>query len=159
MATAAMLSRDACRDTQRCAAIRPRGHDRWDHGLETRGRAGRTPTPTLEPLTQAVLARRQAWTQAVTAGVVEHAHRAVLAPRPAAGPQGGPRGAARGPQDRPVATRWEPSDAGAPTLTGSAVRWGGLPWRPGWGWRIDAATRRPAGRRPVAPGEPVGDGV
>lgn len=63
-----------------------------------------TTGPTLEQLTQAVFALRQELTQAVTEGLVDQAHRAVMEQRTAACPQCGQILSARGPQDRTVET-------------------------------------------------------
>src|SRR5262252_1076663 len=100
MASAAIRSREEFRDTQRRAAIRQRRHDRLDHWLETLEARVKAPQPPLEAWPQAVLARRQALPQAVTAGLVAHAHGAALAPRTAACPQWVPTLAARGLQER-----------------------------------------------------------
>jgi hypothetical protein len=104
MASAAILSLEEFRDTQRRAAIRQRLHDRFDQwldGLEERVKASQ---PTLEELTQAVFALRQELTQAVTEGLVEQAHRAAMEQRTAACPQCGQTLSARGPQERTVET-------------------------------------------------------
>ena len=55
-------------------------------------------------MTQAVFALRQELTQAVTEGMVEQAHRAVMEQRTAACPQCGQMVSARAPQDRTVET-------------------------------------------------------
>jgi hypothetical protein len=104
MAAAAILSLEEFRDTQRRAAIRQRLHDRLDHWLDRLEARVKEPKPTLEQLTQAVLALRQELTQAVTEGLVEQAHRAVIEQRTAACPQCGQTLSARGPQDRTVET-------------------------------------------------------
>jgi hypothetical protein len=61
-------------------------------------------TPTLEELTPAVFALRQEVTQALTEGVVEQAHRAVVEQCTAACPQCGQTLWGRGPQERTVET-------------------------------------------------------
>ena len=104
MATAALLSLDEFRDTQRCAELRRRLHDRLDRWLDMLEARVKDTTPTLEQLTQAVFALRQELTQAVTEGLVEQAHRAVMEQRTAACPQCGQMLSARGPQARPVET-------------------------------------------------------
>jgi hypothetical protein len=104
MASAAILSLEEFRDTQRRAAIRQRLHDRLDHWLDRLEVHVKEPQPTLEQLTQAVFALRQEWTQAVTEGLVEQAHRAALEQRTAACPQCGQTLSARGPQERTVET-------------------------------------------------------
>lgn len=60
--------------------------------------------PPLEELTQAVFALRLELTQAVTEGLVEQAHRALLEQRMAACPRCGPALSARGPHARTVET-------------------------------------------------------
>ena len=104
MTCPAILSLEDFRDTHRRAAIRQRLHDRFDGWLNQREDHMQDPTPTLAELTQAVFALRQELTQAVTEGLVEHAHRAVLEQRTAVCPQCGQTLAARGPPDRPVET-------------------------------------------------------
>jgi hypothetical protein len=104
MACAAILSLEEFRDTRRRGEIRQRLHDRFDQwldGLEARVKASQ---PTLEELTQAVLALRQELTQAVTEGLVEQAHRALLGQQTAACPRCGHTLAARGPAERTVET-------------------------------------------------------
>lgn len=64
----------------------------------------KAPQPTLEQLTQVVFALRQELTQAVTEGLVEQAHRAVVEQRTVACPQCGHPLAARGPAERTVET-------------------------------------------------------
>jgi hypothetical protein len=104
MASAAILSLEEFRDTQRRTAIRQRLHNRLDHWLETLEARVKEPQPTLEQLTQAVFALRQELTQAVTEGLVEQAHRVAMEQRTAACPQCGRTLSARGPQERPVET-------------------------------------------------------
>jgi hypothetical protein len=104
MASAAILSLEEFRDTQRRAAIRQRLHNRLDHWLDTLEVRVKEPQPTLEQLTQAVFALRQELTQAVTEGLVEQAHRAAMEQRTAACPQCGQTLSARGPQERTVET-------------------------------------------------------
>jgi hypothetical protein len=104
MASAAILSLEEFRDTQRRAAIRQRLHDRLDHWLDTLEARVKEPQPTLEQLTQAVLVLRQELTQAVTEGLVEQAHGAAMEQRMAACPQCGQTLSARGPQERTVET-------------------------------------------------------
>lgn len=104
MASAAIFSLEEFRDTRRRGEIRQRLHDRFDQwldGLEERVKASK---PTLEELTQAVFALRQELTQAVTEGLVEQAHRALLEQRTAACPRCGHTLAARGPAERTVET-------------------------------------------------------
>ena len=104
MASAALLSLEDFRDTRRRGEIRQHLHDRFDHwldGLEERVRASQL---TLEELTQAVFALRQELTQAVTEGLVEQAHRALVEQRTAACPRCGHTLAARGPAERTVET-------------------------------------------------------
>jgi hypothetical protein len=62
------------------------------------------PTPPLEEVTAAVLALRQELTQAVTEGLVEHAHRAALEQRTAVCSQCGQTWSARRLQERTVET-------------------------------------------------------
>lgn len=104
MATAALLSLDEFRDTQRCAELRRRLHDRLDRWLDMLEARVKDTKPTLEQLPQAVFALRQELTQAVTEGLVDQAHRAVMEQRTAACPQCGQMLSARGPQARPVET-------------------------------------------------------
>ena len=104
MACAAILSLEEFRDTQRRAEMRQRLHDRFDHWLDRLEDRVKDPSPTLEELTQAVFALRQELTQAVTEGLVEHAHRAALEQRTAPCPQCGQTLSARGPQERTVET-------------------------------------------------------
>jgi hypothetical protein len=104
MATAAILSLEEFRDTRRRGEIRQRLHDRferWLDGLEARVKASQ---PTLEELTQAVFTLRQELTQAVTEGLVEQAHRALVEQRTAACPRCRQTLAARGPHERTVET-------------------------------------------------------
>jgi hypothetical protein len=104
MACAAILSFEEFCDTQRCAEIRQRLHDRLDQWLNKLEARVQEPTPTLEQLTQAVFALRQELTQEVTEGLVEQAHRAVMEQRTAICPQCGQTLSARGPQHRTVET-------------------------------------------------------
>jgi hypothetical protein len=60
------------------------------------------PQPTLEVLTQAIVILRPELTQAVTAGLVEQAHRALMEQRTTACPQCGHLLSARGPAERTV---------------------------------------------------------
>jgi hypothetical protein len=117
----AILSLEDFRDTPRRGEIRQRLHDRFDHWrnrLEDRMKA---PTPTLEELTQAVLALRQELTPEVTEGLVAQTHRTLLEQRTVACPQSASRW-------RPVAPRsarwrrwWGRSGSGARTFTASLV--------------------------------------
>jgi hypothetical protein len=104
MASTAILSLEEFRDTQRRVEIRQRLHDRFDQWLDKLEAHVKTPQPTLEELTQAVFALRQELTQAVTEGLVEQAHRALVEQRAAACPQCGYTLAARGPAERTVET-------------------------------------------------------
>jgi hypothetical protein len=104
MASAAILSLDEFRDRQRHAAIRQQLHDHLDQWLDRLEDHVTKPTPTLQELTGAVFALRQELTQAVTEGLVEHAHRAALEQRTAVCPQCGQTLTARGPQERTVET-------------------------------------------------------
>jgi hypothetical protein len=61
-------------------------HDRFDAWLDRLEARVKEPTPTVEELTQVVFALRQELTQAVTEGLVEQAHRAVVEQRTAAYP-------------------------------------------------------------------------
>jgi peptidyl-tRNA hydrolase len=104
MAAAAILSLEEVRDTRRRSEIRQRLHDRFDQwldGLEERVRASQ---PTLEELTQTVFALRQECTQAVTEGLVEQTHRALVEQRTATCPRCGQMLSARGPHARTVET-------------------------------------------------------
>jgi Uncharacterised protein family (UPF0236) len=104
MAVAAILSLEEVRDTRRRGEIRQHLHDRFDQwldGLEERVRASQ---PTLEELTQAVFALRQECTQAVTEGLVEQTHRALVEQRTATCPRCGQMLSARGPHTRTVET-------------------------------------------------------
>jgi hypothetical protein len=80
MAQAAILSPEAFRDAQRRAEVRQRLHNRIDAWLDKLEARVKDPTFTLEELTQAVFALRQELTQAVTEGLVEQVHRAVVEP-------------------------------------------------------------------------------
>ena len=104
MASAAILSLEEFRDTQRRAAIRQRLHERLDHWLDSLETRVKEPQPTLEELTHAVFALRQELTQAVTEGLVEQMHRALVEQQTAACPQCGQTLSARGPQERTVET-------------------------------------------------------
>jgi hypothetical protein len=104
MASAAILSLEEFRDTQRRASIRQRLHDRLDHWLDTLEARVKAPQPTLAELTKAVFALRQELTQAVTEGLVEQRHRAVVEQRTAACPPCGQTLSARGLQKRTVET-------------------------------------------------------
>jgi hypothetical protein len=104
MASAAILSLEEFRHTQRRTEIRQRLHDRLDQWLETLEERVKDPKPTLEQLTQAVFALRQELTQEVTEGMVEQTHRPAIAQRTAACPQCGQILSARGPQERTVET-------------------------------------------------------
>jgi hypothetical protein len=104
MATAAILSLEAFRDTQRRTAVRQRLHDRFDAWLNQLEARMEDRPPTLAELTQAVFALRQELTQAVTEGLLEQAHRAALEQRTAACPQCGQMLSARGLQERTVET-------------------------------------------------------
>jgi hypothetical protein len=104
MAAGAILSLEEFRDAQRRTVARQRLHDRLDAWLNQLEAHMEERTPTLEELTQAVFALRQELTQAVTEGLVEHAHRAVLEQRTAVCPQCGQTLSARGLQERTVET-------------------------------------------------------
>jgi hypothetical protein len=104
MTYAAILSLEEFRDAQRRTEIRQRLHDRFDRWLQRVEDHVKALKPTLAELTEAVFALRQELTQAVTEGLVEHAHRATLEQRTAACPQCGQTLSARSPQDRTVET-------------------------------------------------------
>jgi hypothetical protein len=104
MAYAAILSLEEFRDTQRRTEVRQRLQERFDRWLQRVEDHVKEPQPTLEELTQAVFALRQELTQAVSAGLVEQAHRAALEQRTALCPQCGQTLSARGPQERTVET-------------------------------------------------------
>jgi hypothetical protein len=104
MAQVAILSLEEFRDAQRQSEVRQRLHGRFDAWLDRLEAQVKAPTPTLEELTQAVFALRQELTQAITEGLVEQAHRAVVEQRTAACPQCGQTLSARGPQERTVET-------------------------------------------------------
>jgi len=104
MASTAILSLEEFRDAPRRTAVRQRLHDRFDVWLNQLEARMEDRTPTLEELTQAVLALRQELTQAMTAGLVEQAHRAALEQRTMVCPQGGETLSARGLQERTVET-------------------------------------------------------
>jgi hypothetical protein len=105
MASAAVLSLEACRDAPPHTEVRHRRRDRFDRWLEPVEEHVKEPTPPLEELTAAVLALRQELTPAVTAGLVAQAHRTALAQRLATGPRCGQLLSARAPQERTVETR------------------------------------------------------
>jgi Uncharacterised protein family (UPF0236) len=104
MASAAILSLEEFRDAHRRTEVRQRLHDRFDAWLNQLEARMEDRTPTLEELTQAVLALRQELTQAVTEGLVEQAHRAALEQRTTVCPQCGETLSARGLQERTVET-------------------------------------------------------
>ena len=104
MTCPAILSLEDFRDVQRRTAIRQRLHDRLDHWLDRLEAHVKAPKPTLEELTQAVFALRQELTQAVTEGLVEQTHRALVEQRTAVCPRCGRTLSARGPQERTVET-------------------------------------------------------
>ena len=104
MAYPAILSLEEFRDTQRQGEIRQPLHDRLDQWLDQVEARVTEPQPTLEQLTQAVLALRQELPQAVTEGLVEQAHRAVVEQRTETCPPCGQTLSARGPQERTVET-------------------------------------------------------
>lgn len=104
MTSAAVLSLEEFRDAQRRTEVRQRLHDRFKHWLQQLENQVKEPNPTLEELTQAVLALRQELTQAVTEGLVEQAHRTALEQRTVVCPQCGQVLSARGPQERTVET-------------------------------------------------------
>ena len=104
MTSAAVLSLEEFRDAQRRTEVRQRLHDRFEHWLQQLENQVKEPNPTLEELTQAVLALRQELTQAVTEGLVEQAPRTALEPRTVVCPQCGQVLSARGPQERTVET-------------------------------------------------------
>jgi hypothetical protein len=109
MACAARRSLEDGRAPQRRAEVRQRRHERVDHGLDQLEERVKAPKPTREALTPAVLALRQAWPEAVTAGLGEPVQRAVGEQRPARCSPGGPVWSARGPQARPVGDGAGPS--------------------------------------------------
>jgi hypothetical protein len=85
MTGAALLSLDEFRDAPRRTEVQQRLHhrfDRWRQRVEDHVQESQ---PTLAELTQAVLALRQEWTQAVPEGVGEPAHRATVEQRTAVG--------------------------------------------------------------------------
>jgi hypothetical protein len=104
MAYAAILSLEEFRDAQRRTEVRQCLHDRFDRWLQRVEDQVKEPQPTLEELTQVVLALRQELTQAMTEGWLEQAHRAGLEQRTAVCPQCGQTMSARGPQKRTVET-------------------------------------------------------
>lgn len=104
MASAAMRSREACRDTPRHVEMRQRRHDRFAHGLDRLEARVQEPQPTLEELTQAVFALRQELTQGATEGLVEQTHRATLEQHTAVCPPCGHTRSARGSAERTVET-------------------------------------------------------
>ena len=104
MAHAAILSFEEFRDTQRRTEIRQRLHDRMDQWLDRLEARVKESEPTLEQLTQAVLALRQELTQAVAEGLVEQMHRPVVVQRTALCPHCGQTLSARGPAERTVET-------------------------------------------------------
>jgi hypothetical protein len=104
MTCAAILSLAEYRDAQRRTEVRQCLHDRFDRWLQQVEDHVKEPQPALEELTQAGLALRQELTQAVTEGLVEHAHRAALEQRTVVCPQCGRTLSARGPQERTVET-------------------------------------------------------
>jgi hypothetical protein len=104
MTSAAVLSLEEFRDAQRRTEVRQRLHDRFEHWLQQLESQVKEPNPTLEELTQAVLALRQELTPAVTEGLVEQAHRTALEQRTVVCPQCGQVLSARGPQERTVET-------------------------------------------------------
>ena len=99
MACAARRSLEDGRAPQRRAEVRQRRHESVDHGLDQLEERVKAPKPTREALTPAVLALRQAWPEAVTAGLGEPVQRAV----------GEPVWSASGPQARPVGDGAGPS--------------------------------------------------
>jgi hypothetical protein len=98
-----------------------------DHWLDTLEARVKDTKPTLEQLTQAVFVLRQAWTPAVTEGLVEQAQRAVMAQRTAACPPCGQMWSARGPQDRTVETRVGAVRLRRPSFDCEGCRWGRAP--------------------------------
>ena len=78
MTSAAILSLEEFRDAKRRTEVQQRLHDRFEHWLQQVENQVQEPNPTLEGLTQAVLALCQELTQAVTEGPVDHAYRAAL---------------------------------------------------------------------------------
>jgi hypothetical protein len=104
MASAAILSLEDFRDAHRRTEVRQRLHDRFDTWLNQLEARMEDRRPTLEELAHAVLTLRQELTQAVTEGLVEHAHRATLEQHTAVCPQCGQTLAARGLQERTVET-------------------------------------------------------
>jgi hypothetical protein len=104
MTSTAILSREVCRDTPRHPEVRQRLHDRFDPWLDRLEDRMQEAKPTLEELTQALLALRQEWTHEVAEGVVERAHRVTMELRTAPYPQGGQTLSARSPHDRAVET-------------------------------------------------------
>src|SRR6266511_2214237 len=104
MASAAILSLEEFRDTQRRIEIRQRLHGRFDQWLDRLGARVKEPELTLEELTQAVFALRRESTQWATEGVVSQTHWTTLEQRTAACPQCGPTLEAHGPAERTVET-------------------------------------------------------
>jgi hypothetical protein len=104
MASAAILSLEEFRDARRRTAVRQRLHDRFDAWLNQLEAHMEGRPLILEELTQAVFALRQELTQAVTEGLVEHAHHATLEQRTVVCPQCGQTLSARGFQERTVET-------------------------------------------------------
>jgi hypothetical protein len=104
MTCAAILSLAEFREAQLRTEVRQRLHDRFCRWLQRVEDQVKEPTPSLEALTEAVIALRQELTPAVTEGLVEQAHRAALEQRTAAGSRCGPALSARDPQERTVET-------------------------------------------------------
>jgi hypothetical protein len=104
MASEAILSLEEFRNTRRRLEIRQCLHDRFDHWIDRLEEQVKGSEPTLEELTQAVLALRQELTQWATEGLVEQTHRPVLEQRTVACPQCGRMLSARGPVERTVET-------------------------------------------------------
>jgi hypothetical protein len=104
MASEAILSLEECRDTRRRIEIRQCLHDRCDQWVDRLEEQVKGSQPTLEELTQAVLALRQELTQWATEGLVEQTQRPLLEQRTVACPPCGRMLSARGPVQRPVET-------------------------------------------------------
>ena len=96
--------REEFRDTRRCIEIRQCLHDRFDQWVDRLEAQVKGIQPTLEELTQAVLAFRQELTQWAMEGLVEQTQRPVLEQRTEACPQCGRMLSARGPVERIVET-------------------------------------------------------
>lgn len=156
MASAAILSLDEFRETQRRVERRHRLHDRFEQWLDSLEERVKEPQPTLEELTQAVFALRQELTQAVTESLVEQAHPALVEQGATTCPRCGHTLSARGPAERTVETLVGAIRLRRPYFYCERCQLGSTP--------LDAAlglterrkqTRHPAGRREVDEGDPV----